>query len=148
MEPKMVCAAAGLDIGWLEQMEQKYGASVFGLIGELLNHGFSKDWIVEAVTRLHPILLDVFLHVFANPAAARAQSQVMGIGNFDFSKLGGLVDGIPADLVSGPLVIFMLEKTIPLLGSFLTGWQLWLAKAALTLLLQQLKAKQAAKQAA
>jgi hypothetical protein len=128
-------AASGFDLGWLRQMAGKHGETVLGLIESMLNQGFSAAWIVEAVSKVHPLVMDLFALAFSAPAAARAAADKMGAAALEAGSLGAIVDGIPSGLINGPVVSAILDRAgelLPALG--LSGWQLWLAQMALRLI--------------
>ena len=127
---KQILSASGFDLSWLQQMEAKHGASVFSLIGDFLNQGFSVAWVIGALDKLHPLMLDVLYKVFEIPALA-------GV------KLGSSPDQLGAGVdaeVSKEMFVFFVEKALvmlPMLG--LSGYKLFVVETGLKVLLAFLK---------
>ena len=128
---KQLLSASGFDLSWLQSMEAKHGPDIFEVISSFLNQGFSVAWVVSAIDKLHPLMMDILYKVFDIPAAA-------------FGKLGasagaaGSIDGE----VSKETFIFLVEKALlllPMLG--LSGYKLFLVENGLKVLLAFLKSK-------
>ncbi len=132
---KQILAASGFDINWLKEVEAKHGPTVFGVIGDLLNHGFSVAWVITTVDRLHPLVVDVLYKVFAIPALASVK---LGASADTMNGLVGALDGE----VSKEMFVFLVEKALlllPMVG--LSGWKLFAVENGLKVLLTFLKAK-------
>lgn len=132
--------AAGFDVSWLRSLEKKHGDTVWDLLELLLNQGFTTNFLVEAFTKLHPLMLDIFAHVFQAPAEARmAMQEKMGaaasVGE-PAPEMGALIDGIPSNLLNGPIAEFLLAKLIAILPELgLTGWKLSVAQWVMNFIL-------------
>ncbi len=133
--------AAGFDVSWLRSMIVKHGTAVLDAIETLMNVGFNVEWIVGAIGKLHPLMTDVFAHVFAAPAAVDAATL----------KASGLFSGTPDDslptkatTLESPMAIFFVSKLIEILpATGLTGWKLTIATYVLKLLLSAITPKAA-----
>jgi hypothetical protein len=132
---QQILAAAGFDLTWLQEVGAKYGSTIYQVIGDLLNQGFSVAWVISTVDRLHPLMMDVLYKVFAIPSLASAK---LGASADGLANLASALDG----QVSKDMLIFLVEKALlllPMVG--LTGWKLLVVENGLKVLLSFLKSQ-------
>jgi hypothetical protein len=132
-----VFMAAGFEESWLQRNFNKYGPSLWQLLSLAISMGLSKEFVIEAVNKFHPLIVQVILDILG----AQSQALVLAGPRLSAPMDGAIFDGLPTGLLDGPLVEILLQKLSELLPTLLSGWQLLLAQAALKAILDKIKKK-------
>lgn len=117
-------AALGFDSAWLFAMYTRHGAKLWELLTRAQTLGFSKEFIVEALDKLHPLLLDVV-------------RKLLGVQEVIGTQMGAADDAVGA--IPKEVAIGVLESLLEMLPTLLSGWSLVIARSVLTMLIGLLK---------